>query len=198
MDDYISKPVKPEVLAAVLERWIANPAGQPDTSIQGVLGGAFKEGMDSTPLAAFGVNSKEDKLEAIELVDLFIRDTLPSLAILREAIEESNSQVIQRIAHGLKGSSDLLGFHQLAALSAELEENSRNNSLLGAEIIQKQLETEFERVRQSFESEQTYWIYQHRTSNEKSPDVENNDRSTATSHELAPKLLSVRHGGRQD
>jgi two-component system sensor histidine kinase/response regulator len=199
MDDYISKPVKPEVLAAVLDRWIANPAGLPVTSGQAAPGGSAKEGiLDSTPLTVFGANSKEDKLEAIELIDLFIRDTLASLPTLRTAIAEGNTTVVQRTAHGIKGSSDLLGLQQLAALSAELEETSRNNSLLSAEIIQKQLETEFERVRQSFESERTDWIYQHRRSNEKFSDVENNDRSTGSSDEQAPKNISrAQHGGRQ-
>jgi HPt (histidine-containing phosphotransfer) domain-containing protein len=197
MDDYISKPVKPEVLAAVLERWIASPAGQPGTSNMAHGDAALERMLDSTPLAAFGADSKEDKSEAFELIDLFIRDTLPSLATLRESIAEGNRQSTQRTAHGLKGSSDLLGFHQLAALSAELEEMSRNNSLLGAEIIHKQLETEFERVRQSFEFERTSWLYQQRRLSETLPEVENNDRTTATSHEPAPQRRSAGHGGRQ-
>ena len=197
MDDYISKPVKPEVLAAALELWIVKPTGQPGTSNQSARDGAATEVMlDSTQLAAFGANSKEDKLEAFELIDLFIRDMLPSLATLRDSITEGNSQIVQRTAHGLKGSSDLLGFHQLATLSAELEEMSRRNSLLGAEIIQKQLETEFERVRQSFESERTSWIYQQHRSNGKSSEIKNDDRITAASDQQTPQRRSARSGSR--
>jgi HPt (histidine-containing phosphotransfer) domain-containing protein len=172
MDDYISKPIKPEVLAAVLKRWIADPGAQRDSSNQDTTGSIAKEAMIDS-LAAFGANSKEDKLEAIELIGLFIRDTRPSVATLGKAIAEGNRQVMQRIAHGLKGSSDLLGLHHLAALSAELEEKSRNNSLLGAEIIEKQLEDEFERVRQSFEAERAFWLHQQQESNVKSPELAN-------------------------
>lgn len=155
MDDYISKPVKLEALKTVLGRWTANPT-RPEAvgSNTPRARTSVEEIMDSIMLANLRAIQKEGRLNVVsELLDLFLRDALPTLATLREALAEGNMQALEHAAHGLKGSCAILGLQQMAALSAELEEEGRSGLVQRAGAVLTQLEDELERVRQALESE---------------------------------------------
>ena len=88
-----------------------------------------------------------------ELIDLFLRDTPPRLAALKDAIREGDVQALSQNAHTLKGSSANLGATRLASLNAELHSQASDGSLEGAGRLLAQLDNEFERVRHLLESE---------------------------------------------
>ena len=155
MDDYVAKPVKPEALEVVLERWTRPPV-QPleSTGSEAYAGTTIEDIMDATVLARFREDQDESKPDVvIELIDLFVRETLTSLPTLHEAVAEGNAQALHREAHNLKGSCAILGLRQMAAISEELEQMGRSGSIAGAEALLVQLEPQFERVRQALESE---------------------------------------------
>ncbi len=158
MDDYISKPVKPEELEAVLVRWVRRD-GAPDAT-----GGASGDG----PVSQY---TTEDEIEApldpevlaglrelggaemvAELAEMFYKDASSHLASLREAIEGDDSQLVHRSAHTLKGSSGNMGAKRMAALCAELESVSASGDLARAPELLERLEEEFGRVRPTLEA----------------------------------------------
>lgn len=51
-----------------------------------------------------------------ELIALFLEDTLQQLAALREAVENEDTQSVERIAHTLKGSCGNMGALRMATL----------------------------------------------------------------------------------
>ncbi|HZH98528.1 MAG TPA: response regulator [Fimbriimonadaceae bacterium] len=158
MDDYISKPVKPEVLGAVLERWIsrdeeekpgATPALElsdtsptPDVSVDYSVLESLRE------LQGEG---EPDILE--ELVGIFLEDAPSQLETLKEAAEKGDTQSIERLAHTLKGSCGNMGAVRMEALYSELENMGRSESLLDAPARISRLEEELGRVRAAFEEE---------------------------------------------
>ena len=154
MDDYVSKPVKPEELEATLERWISREEEDASTATaeediiatsEGPLDRAVIEGL--LELGGAGLLS--------ELSGMFLDDAPSSLAVLREAVEGDDAPSVARAAHALKGSAGNMGAKGMASICAELEEAGSAGDLSGAPALLVQLDQEFERVRQALLAEKT-------------------------------------------
>jgi len=158
MDDYVSKPVKPEELDAVLEHWIPQPDGEETsaaTAEQTAHGAAAPEGtttsLDQGVLA--GLRELGDQELLAELAGLFLEDVPPQLEALRKAIEGGDASSAQRVAHTLKGSCGNMGAVKMATMCVELEDAGRSGELERAPMLVERLQAEFERVRQALEAE---------------------------------------------
>jgi len=153
MDDYLSKPVKSDVLRLKLERWIKpgpvgdGPSGdkEPGQSIRGSV-------IDQAQLAGLRAIQQPGETDFVaELIDLFLDGATSDLKALHEAQVNDDAVESHRVAHRLKGSSANMGAMGLAALCGKLEgkESTKNmDDLMG------QLDNEFERVREALKLEQ--------------------------------------------
>jgi CheY-like chemotaxis protein/HPt (histidine-containing phosphotransfer) domain-containing protein len=157
MDDYVSKPVKPEELEAALERWI--PQEEKESASMSV---AEVEGSSVTPEVT------EDPLERAaidnllelggsgllsELAETFSGDTRSALSALREAAAASEARSVESIAHSLKGSSGSMGAQRMSAICAELQDVGASGDLPSVPGLLERLEEEFGRVRAALEVE---------------------------------------------
>jgi two-component system sensor histidine kinase/response regulator len=156
MDDYLSKPVKLDVLCRKLEQWI-KPKGDP-SSCEGsgeanvVLDQGKLSAVDLSVLAGLREIQQPGKPDLVtELIDLFLEDTAVQLKVLREAVSQNNTMEVRRVAHLLKGSSANIGAGPMAALYELLERTEFKNGDRGALLVK--LEREFERVNQALEAE---------------------------------------------
>ena len=152
MDDYVSKPMGPEQLEAVLRRWI--PEGQPAVvdghrSPDWVPRG---EGpVDWDVLGELLAMTKPEFLQ--ELLGIFLRDSRRMVADLRVAHEAGDGESWRQLAHKLRGSCATVGARRMMKLTAEMEElpeaerPGRGGALLSG------LEVEFRTVRQALVSE---------------------------------------------
>jgi HPt (histidine-containing phosphotransfer) domain-containing protein len=116
MDDYLSKPLRPEELDAVLERWLgaapgpAAPAPAEDAAVALV---------DEARVRVF----RDDYPEIVEqLVELFVDSTPPLLGELRQCAEAGDAEAVKRAAHKLKGSCQNIGASGMAVQAAEIEQ----------------------------------------------------------------------------
>jgi HPt (histidine-containing phosphotransfer) domain-containing protein len=144
MDDYISKPVDPQTLKTILERWLS-------ATLEGVAPGAsigaqLESIVAPSVLARFRAVSRGDE-PVRELLDMYVRETRPQLGSLSEAIAQKDARALEQAAHGIKGASASLGIEKMAALCGELERKGRDGMLEGAESLQARLLDEFERIR---------------------------------------------------
>jgi two-component system sensor histidine kinase/response regulator len=158
MDEHLAKPVEPAVLQNVLSHWLAAGASRAEAGGAGARadgGSAFLEELVKTSvLDAFREGLEEGDPDPLaELLELFCRNTESALKTLRDALREGDALTVERTAHSLKGSSDVLGLEKLAALSAGLEEKARGGSLRGAESAPAQIEAELRHVRRALENE---------------------------------------------
>jgi PAS domain S-box-containing protein len=114
MDDYLSKPLRPDQLDAVLERWLGH-TGAVDATADGDRNGL----VDAGRVQRF----RDDYPEiADRLVALFADSTPPLLEQLANAVHASDDEAVRRLAHKLKGSCQNVGATKMAALCRELEE----------------------------------------------------------------------------
>jgi CheY-like chemotaxis protein len=156
MDDYISKPVRIEDLQAALIRWGMSRNGltlpptrrMTETRIESAGGRASCAPPDlSVLLELRELQANGDPDIVCELIELFLHDTPPRLAVLRRALDEADTHSLQRGAHTLQGSCLTVGARRMASICAELEAGSQNSGALLA-----QLEEEYGRFQQQLEA----------------------------------------------
>ncbi|HEX5622613.1 MAG TPA: response regulator [Solirubrobacteraceae bacterium] len=127
MDDYISKPLRPDQLDAVLERWL----GHTGAPVESAASNGDRNGLvDAGRVQRF----RDDYPEiADRLVAMFADTTPPLIEALTNAVHASDDEAVRRLAHKLKGSCQNVGAVKMAALCRELEEpNARTVPLADA------------------------------------------------------------------
>ncbi|GAB4214630.1 MAG: hypothetical protein Fur007_11190 [Rhodoferax sp.] len=140
MDDYLSKPLKPEQLQAVLTRWIApadTPAPKPPAAVaQPASQSAAQDEAapvkpaplaplpDDAPVIDFSVLDDyfgDDPETLRKLLTLFETSTATLLDRLESAAAQRQAAQVSALAHELKGSCGNLGIVRLAHAAALLE-----------------------------------------------------------------------------
>src|SRR3712207_5504000 len=159
MDDYVSKPVKPEELEAALGRWVPSEEGSAETAADGdEINAANSEEAESTPLDEGVIENLLDlggSEMLVELSEMYLEDARSGLAVLRKAAEEGDAPSVERAAHTLKGASGNMGALGMARTCAELEEAGGSGDLSRAPELLAQLDAEFGRVRQALPTGKT-------------------------------------------
>jgi two-component system sensor histidine kinase/response regulator len=164
MDDYVPKPVKPEELEEVLQRWISEKRNPKEESREKLSGAAADDGsvgpeseeglLDRSLLARLRELQEEGEPDILsELIELFLTEVPPQLVALREAAEAGDAHSVEWIAHSLKGSCGNMGAIGMETLCQELEQMGRAKDLTAAPARISRLEREFGRVRAAFVEE---------------------------------------------
>jgi PAS domain S-box-containing protein len=142
MDDHITKPVKQEELARVLEIFFTN-------SSEAVP--AAEKSVAQTPppvdLERLHQALGDDPDEVSEILDVYREQMAESLIKLDAAIAGANAEEINLIAHNCAGTSANCGMIALVNPFHELERMSRENQLMGAADLSAVVTLEFERVK---------------------------------------------------
>jgi len=149
MDDYISKPVTPEALEAILKRWIhVPPAAAPgdtapsDAEPEDLLDDAVIQGLMAVD---------QDGTLIDEVVGVFLRLAPVRLDALHRAAQ-GNAGLLETTAHSFLGSCGNLGCRRMADLCARLEVLGRSGSTEGAPELVGILEEEWAAVRPQLEA----------------------------------------------
>lgn len=150
MDDYITKPVKAEQLAKILERW-----GRRNSSRPLEEGGLSTDALSSLPvdmerLLDAGDNDKE---LVKELVELYLSQMSENLKKLEKAFSENAAEELSRIAHTAVGSSATCGITALVTPMRELERIGNEGQLANAMPLLEQAGKEIGRVKNFLEEE---------------------------------------------
>jgi PAS domain S-box-containing protein len=161
LDDYVSKPVKVPDLVRALTDSHAVSSKEPDTSPLPDLLPQAEEGLprsgtpvDPKVLEDFSAALGEDGPGMVEeLVDLYLKDTPDLMAEIKLAITQGELETLQRAAHTLKGNSHTVGAMELSILSSDLEGLAVPETLKKSESVVMEMESEFRRVREVFESQ---------------------------------------------
>jgi signal transduction histidine kinase/DNA-binding response OmpR family regulator/HPt (histidine-containing phosphotransfer) domain-containing protein len=158
MDGYLSKPVRPDELAAVVSRWlpaVSDPGSEGHEPEQQTLpqpppGSAPTSGrvamlIDRSQLDMLrGVAGMSAAVFIADLVDGFLSDGVEELAQIRTAVDGGDATGLAQGAHRLKGSALNMGGRVLAETAGELEAIGQGGDLTGADLILARLIREFE------------------------------------------------------
>lgn len=82
------------------------------------------------------------------LIETFISDSLLRLEAIDSAIAAADPTAIRMAAHTFKGSAGNLAATRLAMLCRTLEDKGMNGELQGCEALQRDINQEFQCVRQ--------------------------------------------------
>ncbi len=157
MDGFIAKPFERNDLIKVLEQWlpIESFAGTRIESISRKWGekqasaSNYEEPIDRAQMESMRNALGED---FDDLVDTYLEGVEDMLRAIPLAWERSDLEELERQAHSIKSSSASVGAVVLSKLARSLEEQARAGGLDGVSEQVRQMEMEFERVRDGLAS----------------------------------------------
>jgi len=145
MDDYVAKPMSPEQLEAVLQRWIPT-AGRPGSPQGGTETRSPSDGpIDWTMVTDLLAMTPPQFLA--DLLELFFRDAARAIADLRIALREDDRSSWSQVAHKLRGSCATLGARSMMQICAQMEGLDQEGLMESGESLLAALEGEFARSR---------------------------------------------------
>jgi len=146
MNDYLSKPVIKENLAAILEHWSCHLEQE---KVQPAMTDSF-DLIDWQQLHQLSEGSKEFE---IELLQMFVEDTQARLEVLKLAIASADFLQVEQQAHHLKGASANIGAKTIYASTVILEQKARAQDLRGTDKLLAEINRTHKHI-QAFLSEQ--------------------------------------------
>jgi len=150
MDDYLTKPIMPDVLFKMLDKWLSNDLKQThisstNTSSSEQPSVAVPDGppIDITALLArcAGKNSLAKKL-----LDSFCVRTPDELEQMENVLASGSLVELASLAHRLKGASATISAEPLRTAAAELERTAKETNLAEAARIMERIKQEYARL----------------------------------------------------
>jgi CheY-like chemotaxis protein len=151
MDDYLSKPVRPEDIRVKLERW---GPGAVDPTQAGVSS-AQPQPAAATPAPAPSASVDMERLldfangdmeNLRELVELYLQQTAKQLAQLAAAVEARGGDEVKRVAHSCAGASSTCGMTGITPMLRELERQGIEGLQPNAAKLVADASDEFDRI----------------------------------------------------
>jgi HPt (histidine-containing phosphotransfer) domain-containing protein len=152
MDDYISKPVAPDALAAALERWL--PTAGPSTADADAP--ATPAGSSNAPVfdkAGMMNRLMGDGELAQALIELFLTDTPRQIEALQTDLDAGEALLVERRIHTIKGSAANVGAEALRAAALKLEILAMDGDMASVRACAPELMSQFERVEAAMRKE---------------------------------------------
>jgi CheY-like chemotaxis protein/HPt (histidine-containing phosphotransfer) domain-containing protein len=146
MDDYLSKPIYPNELSDMVEKWI----GKQGASQEEETKVSNKEQADNI----FDRESLLDRLMgdeelANEILGEFLEDVPRNVTALKEALDNGDAPSIQFQAHTIKGQSANVGGEALCKTAFEIEKAGESGDLETVKARMTELEAQFARLKQA-------------------------------------------------
>ena len=179
MDDYLSKPVRPDALRAMIEKWgktlvrtaVAAPAPEANSGATPALPRKPKTGLppvlptmttppnppppEETPPVDIekltDLAGGEDGLG--ELVELYLTQTAGQIEILRTAIATGNAVEVRRVAHSAAGANATCGMEGVVPALRTLERMGEEGQLDGATAEIETVSSGFLRIKAFLEKQ---------------------------------------------
>jgi CheY-like chemotaxis protein/HPt (histidine-containing phosphotransfer) domain-containing protein len=156
MNDYVPKPVRPEVLQAALEKFPALIASSAEA--------AGRSATTATPVAFSAGTSQADQSQPVdldrliefsggisesfaELVGLYLKQTTEQLQEIHSAFSEGASARVAAVAHSCAGASATCGMVALVPLLRRLEQIANEGELTSSAALISAIDEEFARIK---------------------------------------------------
>ncbi|PSB13317.1 hypothetical protein C7B61_01035 [filamentous cyanobacterium CCP1] len=155
MNDYLTKPVRREMLETLLERWqqVVRPAfamaaganAARDSTI------AYQENAQTALSSHLNLHYLQRLSDGcpefeVELLQVFVNDSYHHLHLLQQAVAHQNFPKIEQIAHHIKGASANVGASSMQHLADALEQRARQRQPQGLNHLTAQLEASLNHI----------------------------------------------------
>jgi len=171
MDDYLTKPVRPPEVAALLDKWLpadqdqtaehadsgpdARPDSGPDTGLDAQRTARADDRSDkqaaSVPVFdAQGLMERalQDEALAREIVNLFLRSASQHIETIRGFTQAMNFAELVKSAHGIKGIAANTGCLGMSDKAARMEQACKACDITSVQTLLPDLEREMDRCRE--------------------------------------------------
>ena len=155
MDDYLAKPIRPEDIRRVVERWgpvfqeaqtaAAAPAADPPPGQQP----ASEPAVDFDRLMEF---AEGDLNNLQELVTLYIQQTTQQINQLRTALAAGNAAEVRRVAHSCAGASATCGMRRITPMLRRMEAQAEAGDLSEGPRMLADIEQEFHVIQEQVQA----------------------------------------------
>jgi CheY-like chemotaxis protein len=157
MDDYLAKPVRPEDVRIVIERWALKAAGAqtpppPPSPIEA--------GQPANPMNNPAPNPEPpvdmDRLHDLsdndpeglrDLVELYLKQTTGQLEQLALALRNGDAKAVQHVAHSCAGASATCGMNHFVPMLRQMEKQGMEGKLTNPDQQLQAANREFARIR---------------------------------------------------
>jgi len=146
MDDYLSKPVKPQELSDMLEKWIVkqNSSKQEKATVSNI-----NRSQNIFDKAGLFDRLMGDEKMANEILGEFLKDVPRKLIALKEALENGDAPLVQLHAHTIKGASANMGGEALSETAFEIEKAGKAGDLETVKACMPRLEAQLDRLKEA-------------------------------------------------
>lgn len=151
MNDYLTKPVDPQLLAETLKKWLLSS----ETTEQRIENKNDTVEGDS-PLI-FNLESMKERLMgddelAHTILRGFLGDIPQKIMTLKEGLATDNSTHAEMVAHAIKGAASIVGGECLQAAAFEIETATHNKNLDHARLAMQNLDIQFSALKEAIEA----------------------------------------------
>jgi PAS domain S-box-containing protein len=160
MNDYVSKPVSPQVLADRLKKWLPKNMGDSECiKNEKRLGGTQEMKTDGTPVwdrPKFLERLLDDEDLAKMIQDGFLEDIPQQIQTLNAFLDAGDLTGAERQAHTIKGASANVGGERLRAVAFEIEKASKALNPTAAGACMRELESQFEQLKKAMQPDDDF------------------------------------------
>jgi len=173
MDDYLAKPIRPNDVRGIIEKWgpqiqpqaAATPAPAPKIETAPAPAVAMPKAelaaavaQPPSPLAGeppvdmgrLNDLTGSDPATTRELIDMFYKQTAQQLKQLEDALRANDTSTVGHVAHSCKGASATLGMTRFSPIMLQLEKMGKAGALNGAEKLCVDARNEFKVIQDFF------------------------------------------------
>lgn len=126
MDDYISKPISPAVLANVLEKWMGEPTVRGEDIIPENTAPQQSEASATFDESALLKRVMDDRSIARKVIAGFIEDVPNTILKLKASVADGDLASAERHAHSIRGAAAILSAHAVVSRASDLEQWARD------------------------------------------------------------------------
>ena len=148
MDDYISKPLKPDHLISILQGWFILDEAK-DNNNHAIIKSEDKPEESPVDMEQLRLFTNDDKNEEKELVELFLQQSDEIIAKLEQSLEPDKNTIWKDLTHRMKGASGNFGAMKLHHLCKRAEQGFEEETNIKTEILSS-IRKENERIRKFF------------------------------------------------
>ncbi len=159
MNDYLPKPITPNTVCEVLQHWA--PKNRDRRAMKSVIKGFYSkiprspefENDNNVVFDRAGLLERvmDDEKLMREIIDGFIRDTPNQIDVLQTHIESNDLPRAQDEAHGIKGSSGIVGGEAMCRIAFEVEKACKTGNKEKAFTLLQDLRSQFDLLKNAMQ-----------------------------------------------
>jgi PAS domain S-box-containing protein len=155
MNDYVSKPVSPQVLAVRLEKWLPKDKIE-DERLKEDQGPAKTQEEETVEPSVWNKQRLLDLLMGDEdmtaiILNAFLVDIPLQIQSLKTFLKAGDVRGAERQAHTIKGASANVGAERLQAVAFEMEKAAIAKDMTVVDSFMHELESQFDRLKEAME-----------------------------------------------